>query len=153
MVYVSLLLLTLGVLVLSFVYTAGHKTPLPRLSRPEILWIPGLSLLVLAAIVYLTPAVLAYNQCDDACDAMESVPLGFEWASAFNSVVPEEFKQCVDGSTTDRRAQLTKMLDFDPSLDIDATLEAEAADIRLNCSNIVVGRCVRRCYDGDIQAE
>jgi hypothetical protein len=153
MVYVSLLLLMLGVLVLSFVYTAGHKTPFPRLSRPEIFWIPGLGLLVLAIIVYLTPSVLAYNQCDDACDAMESVPVGFEWASEFNSVVPEEFKQCVDGSTTDRRIQLTKMLDFDPSLNVDATLEAEAVDIRTNCSNIVVGRCVRRCYDDDIEAE
>ncbi|MFT4625335.1 MAG: hypothetical protein ACI8PZ_004003 [Myxococcota bacterium] len=149
MVYVSLLLLLLGVVVLSFVYAAGHKTPLPRLSRPEILWIPGLGLLVAASLVYITPSVFQYNRCVNACDAMEGVPGGYEWAAEFNSMVPAEYKQCVDGSTTDRKSQLVKMLENDPSLDVQSLLEAEKPDIWFNCHNIVVGRCVRRCYAGN----
>ncbi len=149
MVYVSLLLLILGVLVLSFAYAAGHKTPFPRLSRPEFLWVPGLGLFVLAALVYLTPSVLAYNECGNACAAMDGVPAGFDWASDFNSMVPEEFKMCVDGSISDRRTQLTKMLEFDPTLDVEQTLRDEEVDIRKNCETIVVGRCVRRCYARD----
>ena len=149
MVYVSLLLLLLGVLVLSFAYAAGHKTPLPRLSRPEFLWVPGLGLFVVAALVYLTPSVMAYNECGNACAAMDGVPQGFDWAADFNRMVPDEFKQCVDGSMSDRRVQLTKMLDFDPTLNVEQTLQDEAADIQTNCETIVVGRCVRRCYSRD----
>ena len=153
MVYVSLLLIVLGILVLGFAIAAGHKTPLPRLSRPEFLWVPGLGLFVVAGLVYLTPSVLAYNECGSACAAMDGVPAGFEWASKFNEMVPEEFKQCVDGSMSDRRVQLTKMLEFDPSLNVEETLESERADIRANCETIVVGRCVQRCYDPEPEVE
>ncbi len=151
MAYVSLLPLLLGVLMLAFVWAAGHKTPLPRIARPELFWIPGIGLLVLALVVLLVPSVLEYNKCASACEATDGVPAGTAWAEEFNGPVADEFAGCVKGSTSYRRAELVRMFETDPTIQVEATIAEEMPDIEWNCRYIVIGRCVNGCYSHEAQ--
>ena len=45
---VSLLIALLGISLLVVAYVLAHRSFLPKFSRPEFLWVPGISLLVLS---------------------------------------------------------------------------------------------------------
>ena len=140
---VSVLIALLGISLLIVAYVVAHRSFLPKISRPEFLWAPGIGLLVLSVVVAMMPGILAYNQCENECDTIDG-----GGTTAHGQAVPEAYKSCVDASVAHKQREMVRQLEADPDLEIDipGTIESEMPDIEAVCAGVAQQGCVQTCY-------
>jgi hypothetical protein len=148
MLIVAALLAVLGLTVLLIAFLSGHRTPLPRPKRPQLLWGSGAALLIAAGGVGLAPSFLDYQACESAC---EMALLGK--SSGDEGSIPnmdKEYRSCVKSSKKHRTEELVKQSQQDPPLikvaEIDGLVAAAEPDIQATCRDLLIDRCVVGCY-------
>ncbi len=153
MTYVALLVLVTGLFLLGAVYLSGHKTPVPAIRRPEILWVPGITLVLFSGMLFLAPYWLDYSRCEVACDALEGPPAGTGWAARWNTSVSGEYATCVTNGVAEVRRTAEELARTDPSVNVAVEVALAEPAAREVCSKMAVGRCVARCFRRDQDTE
>lgn len=149
----AFLVFLLGLAFIAMAYLSAHRTIIPAIRQAVYLWWPGLGLMVFALLIALSPSILRYTQCQNAC----AVTDGRTPEYAFADGVSAAYENCVkNGLGEVKRNVFERMKDGATGLDPEkAAAEAEPG-IREVCEDMVVGQCVAVCYDpqpGEIEGQ
>ena len=143
MLILSFLVAAFAVLLLFLALLVAHRTPMPKLSQPGMLWWPGVVILFAAPVLAVMPQYMTYSDCEARCDVIDGRPVDIEYAKN----VAKDYASCVKNSVSEVRRTNEEMKLKDPEIDVEAVVAAARPGAEETCFDLVAGTCVNLCYD------
>jgi len=145
MLILSILVAGFALLLIFVALLVAHRTPLPQLRHPGILWWPGIGLLFFAPLVAVAPQYLDHNRCQSACEVID----GRATDKPYAENVATEYASCVKNSLNEVRDNAAKKNEDGGTIDIEQEVARSTAGVEVVCYDLVVGTCVQGCYNPD----
>ena len=142
MVYVAILVALFALALMGLGWLVGHRTFLPAMSQPGLLWWPGLGLLLVALLIAVLPSYFRYTTCEWSCDLNE----GKAEANEINERFLREYDDCVGATIESARRRAIEQVEGGADLDLDQVVKTATLDAAAACTSLTTGRCVRFCY-------
>jgi len=143
MLIVSIFVAAFAVFLLFLALLVAHRTPMPKLSQPGMLWWPGVLILLLAPVVAVMPQYMKYSDCETACNVIDGRQAEIEYAEK----VAKDYASCVKNSLSEVRRNAVERNADGASIDVEQAVKDAQAGAEDTCFSLVVGTCVNLCYD------
>ena len=143
MIYIAALVLLMSLFLMGVAWLTAHRTILPHMRKPGILWWPAIGLLFLSPIVAISGNVVTYSRCERECAVSEGGTPEHPYAEP----VPKAYESCVSSGLNEIKRNAIERMKAGADLDPEALAKESEPDTRRVCRDMAEGACVAACYD------